>query len=124
MEILKYGGYANFKSDHHIQSILKDFREMVIDVTDSFQLFRDLSAQNFIHGINALDAFIPKSSNIPQFYITIFLLGETQVSQKYQQRIFSMSAIFEIWTYSTNAFYESSALRNELKIFELQILNP
>ena len=56
MEILKFGGYADFQSDRHIQSILVDFRELVIDVSDSFTLFRDLSAENFINGINAVQA--------------------------------------------------------------------
>ena len=77
LEIMKYGAYGNFRSDRHIQYILHDFREMVVDITNSFTLFRDLSAENFIHGINAVKAFQSGTPNIPMILQN---LKETQVS--------------------------------------------
>lgn len=77
MEILKFGGYADFQSDRHIQSILVDFRELVIDVSDSFTLFRDLSAENFINGVNAVQAI--QNGNLNKASI-LDDLRKTQVS--------------------------------------------
>ena len=78
LEIMKYGAYGNFGSDRHIQAILYDFREMVVDITESFSLFRDLSTENFKHGVNAVQAFQSGTPNIP---VILQNLKETQVSQ-------------------------------------------
>ena len=77
LEIMKYGGHGNFGADHHIKLILHDFREMVVDIAASFTLFRDLSGQNFMHGINAVKAF---QSGNPNKITILQNLKETQVS--------------------------------------------